>query len=134
MYSKNTRSDLSTVLPLTETSGGKPPCLAHSAHVPLSRTEQLNAFFPPCPVLFQMRPYWSFLNLPNLDHTQDSAGRSSSRPSPLNLPLICSSYHKFMSVPTSVGVNKIILHIILLSISFGHYFCGDSSSDGDYTI
>lgn len=42
MYSKKARSDLSTVLPLTETSGGKPPLLAHSAHVLLSRAEQLN--------------------------------------------------------------------------------------------
>lgn len=43
LYSKKARSDLSTVLPLTETSGGKPPLLAHSAHVLLSRAEQLNA-------------------------------------------------------------------------------------------
>lgn len=43
LYSKTASSDLSTVLPLTETSGGKPPRLAHSAHVLLSRAEQLKA-------------------------------------------------------------------------------------------
>lgn len=54
MYSKTASSDLSTVLPLTETSGGKPPCLAHSAHVLLSRAEQLKAalsFTVPCVLL-----------------------------------------------------------------------------------
>lgn len=43
LYSKTAQSDLSTVLPLTETSGGKPSRLAHSAHVLLSRAEQLKA-------------------------------------------------------------------------------------------
>lgn len=42
LYSKKACSDLSTVLPLTETTGGKPPHLAHSAHVLLSVAEQLN--------------------------------------------------------------------------------------------
>lgn len=48
LYSKTAHSDLSTVLPLTETSGGKPPRLAHSAHVLLSGAEQLKAapYFP----------------------------------------------------------------------------------------
>lgn len=43
LYSKTESSDLSTVLPLTETSAGKPPCLSHSAHVLLSRAEQLKS-------------------------------------------------------------------------------------------
>lgn len=53
MYSKTASSDLSTVLPLTETSGGKPPCLAHSAHALLSGAEQLKAApsFPVAPAL-----------------------------------------------------------------------------------
>lgn len=53
LYSKTASSDLSTVLPLTETSGGKPPCLAHSAHVLLSRAEQLKTApsFPVTPAL-----------------------------------------------------------------------------------
>lgn len=48
LYSKTAHSDLSTVPPLTETSGGKPPRLAHSAHVLLSGAEQLKAapYFP----------------------------------------------------------------------------------------
>lgn len=49
LYSEQAHSDLSTVLPLTETSRGKPPLLAHSAHVLLSRAEQLSAA-PSCPV------------------------------------------------------------------------------------
>lgn len=48
-YSEQAHSDLSTVLPLTETSHGKPPLLAHSAHVLLNRAEQLSAT-PSCPV------------------------------------------------------------------------------------
>lgn len=43
LSSKTANSDLSTVLPLTETSGGKPPRLAHSAHELLSRAERLKA-------------------------------------------------------------------------------------------
>jgi len=80
LYSKTANGDLSTVLPLTATSGGKPPCSAHSAHVPLSRAEQLKAApsFPVAPPL-PNEAHWRFLHLFNLDHTGETAGRSSSR-------------------------------------------------------
>lgn len=129
LYSKSARSDLSTVLPLTETSGGKPPCLAHSAHVPLSRTEQLNAFFPPCAVLFQMRPCRLFLHLFQTWTTDENQRGDPPAEQPIKaaVDLPPRLTRELVSLPTSIRVNKIILHAVLLSISFGRYFCGDSS-------
>lgn len=82
LYSKTAHSDLSTVLPLTETSGGKPPRLAHSAHVLLSRAEQLKAVSAvfSCVARSAERGLAGGLFTPvHLDHTAQAAGRSSSR-------------------------------------------------------
>lgn len=87
MYSKTASSDLSTVLPLTETSGSKPPCLAHSAHVLLSRAEQLKAApsFPVSPLLFQTRPDWRSLHLFNQENQQEDPQAEPHSKSAVNL-------------------------------------------------
>lgn len=101
LYSKNARSDLSTVLPLTETSGGKPPCLAHSAHVLLSRTEQLSASpsFPVCHAL--PNETWLAVSLPLQAGPHMRISKEILKPSCiLNLLLICFSPLWFAFVPS----------------------------------
>lgn len=92
LYSKKACSDLSTVLPLTETSGGKPPCLAHSAHVQLSRAEQLNAApsFPvPCALPIEAWPAVSSPPQPGPHRRISRKILKQSRT--LNLLIICFS-------------------------------------------
>lgn len=99
LYSKKARSDLSTVLPLTETSGGKPPLLAHSAHVLLSRAEQLNVA-PSFPVSRALpNEAWRAVSSPLQPGPRRRIRRKILEQSrSLNLLLICFPPLRFKSV------------------------------------
>lgn len=105
LYSKTAHSDLSTVLPLTETSGGKPPCLAHSAHVLLSRAEQLKAA-PSFPVSRALpNEAWPAVSSPPQPGPHGRISRKLLQQSrTLNLLLICFSPLWSWSVSHSTSI------------------------------
>lgn len=105
LYSKTARSDLSTVLPLTETSGGKPPRLAHSAHVLLSGAEQLKAapYFPVSRAL--PNEAWPAVSSPLQPGPHGRiSGKILKQSCTLNLLLICFSLQRSSSVSLSLSL------------------------------
>ena len=106
LYSKTARSDLSTVLPLTETSGGKPPRLAHSAHVLLSGAEQLKAapYFPVSRAL--PNEAWPAVSSPLQPGPHGRiSGKILKQSCTLNLLLICFSLQRSSSVSLSLSLS-----------------------------
>lgn len=124
MYSKTASSDLSTVLPLTETSGGKPPCLAHSAHVLLSRAEQLKAApsFPVSPALSNKARLEVSSPLQRGPHRRPSR-RIFKHSRTLNLLsagcdlTLCVSPHSCWT-PTVTGIQPVLLQLLELLYFF----------------